>query len=93
MLSSINIFSEKKGEINRFLSSFYNTDLEISNKFNWHKSYKNPVEMTDLIGVFIENHEDFKISLWVCLDHDVYIRVSDKNGDKLIRYIYERYPS
>lgn len=93
MLSSINIFSEKKGEINRFLSSYYNTDLEIANKLNWHKAYRNPVEMTDLIGVFIDNRENFKISLWVCLDHDVYIRVSDNNADKLIRYIYQRYPS
>lgn len=93
MRSSVNIFSEKKGEINRFLSSYYNTDLEIYNKLNWHKSYKNPVEMTDLIGVFVENRENFRISLWVCLDHDVYVRVSDKNADNLIRYIYERYPS
>ena len=93
MVSSINIISEKKGEINRFLSSYYNTDLEISNKLNWHKAYQNPIDMTDLIGVFIENHDEYKISLWVCLDSDVYIRVSRKNADKLIRYIYERYPS
>lgn len=93
MISSINIFSDKKGEINRFLSSYYNTNLEISNKLIWHKSYRNPVEMTDLIGVFIENRDSFNISLWVCLDQDVYIRVSDRNADKLIRYIYQRYPS
>ena len=93
MVSSINIYSEKKGEINRFLSSYYNTNLEIDDKLNWHKAYKNPIDMTDLIGVFTENHENFKISLWVCLDSDVYIRVSDQNADKLIRYIYERYPS
>ena len=93
MISSINIFSDKKGEINRFLSSYYNTNLEIPNKLNWHKAQRNPVEMADLIGVFIENRDSFNISLWVCLDHDVYIRVSDKNADKLIRYIYQRYPS
>ena len=69
------------------------SSINIFSEINWHKSYKNPVEMTDLIGVFIDNHENFKISLWVCLDHDVYIRVSDKNADKLIRYIYQRYPS
>jgi len=93
MLSSINIFSDKKGEINKFLSSYYNTNLEIHNQLNWHKSFRNPVEMTDLIGVFIENRENYKISLWVCLDADVYIRVSNKNADKLIRYIFQRYPS
>ena len=93
MLSSISIFSNKKGEINRFLSNYYNTsDLGIKDKLSWQKSYKNPIEMTDLIGIFIENSDTFKISLWVCLDSDVYIRVSDRNADKLIRYIFERYP-
>lgn len=92
MISSINIFSDKKGEINKFLSSYYNTNLNIDDKLKWQKTYKNPVEMTDLIGVFIENYENFEINLWVSLDIDVYIRVSNKNADKLIRYIYQRYP-
>lgn len=92
MLSSIYVFSEKKGEINKFLSSYYNTNLEIEDKLKWYKTYKNPIEMTDLIGVFIENYENYKINLWVCLDIDVYIRVSNKNADKLIRYIFQRYP-
>ena len=93
MLSSINIFSDKKGEINKFLSSYYNTNLEIEDKLKWQKTYKNPIEMTDLIGVFIENSNNYSLNLWVCLDIDVYIHVSDKNADKLIRYIYQRYPS
>ena len=93
MLSSINIFSEQKGEINKFLSNYYNTNLDIDDKLKWQKTYKNPVEMTDLIGVFIENLDKYKINVWVCLDTDVYIRVSNKNADKLIRYIYQRYPS
>lgn len=93
MLSSINIFSDRKGEINRFLSNYYNTNLEIADKLKWQKTFKNPVEMTDLIGVFIENSENYKLNFWVCLDTDVYIRVSDKNADKLIRYIYQRFPS
>ena len=93
MLSSINIFSDQKGEINRFLSNYYNTNLEISDKLKWQKTFKNPTEMTDLIGVFIENYEDYQLNFWVCLDTDVYIRVSNKNADKLIRYIYQRFPS
>ncbi len=92
MQTSINIFSDKKGEIDRFLSSYYNTNLDIKNNLKWQKDYENPVEMTDLIGVFVDNHEDFNISLWVCLDNDVYIRVSQQNADQLIRYIFERYP-
>lgn len=93
MLSSINIFSNQKGEINKFLSSYYNTNLEIEEQLKWQKTYRNPIEMADLIGVFAENLEKYKINVWVCLDADVYIHVSNKNADKLIRYIYERYPS
>ena len=92
MHSNISIFSDKKGEINKFLSSYYNTNLEIQNNLKWQKIYKNPVEMVDLIGVFIDNFEDYKINMWVCLDSDVYIHVSTKNADKLIRYIFQRYP-
>ena len=93
MLSSINIFSDQKGEINKFLSNYYNTNLDIEDSLKWHKSYKNPVEMTDLIGVFVENSDEYNINLWVCLDTDVYIKVSNKNADKLIRYIFQRYPA
>ena len=93
MLSSINIFSDHRGEINRFLTNYYNTNLEIEDKLKWQKTYKNPIEMTDLIGVYVENLEAYKLNFWVCLDIDVYIRVSNKNADKLIRYIYQRYPT
>ena len=93
MLSSINLYSDQKGEINKFLSNYYNTNLDIEDKLKWQKVYKNPIEMTDLIGVFVENSDKYKINVWVCLDTDVYIRVSNKNADKLIRYIYHRYPA
>lgn len=92
MGTTISLFSEKEGEINKFLSSFFNTNMEIENKLVWQKKYDNPVEMTDLIGTFIDNLPDYTINLWVCLDNNVYIKVSEKNADSLIRYIFERYP-
>ena len=93
MLSSISIFSDQKGEINKFLSDYYNTNLDIEDKLKWQRKYKNPIEMVDLIGVFIENSDKYQINVWVCLDADVYIRISNKNADKLIRYLYQRYPA
>ena len=32
MIATVNIYSNKKGELNRFLSNFYNTDLDIENE-------------------------------------------------------------
>ena len=30
--------------------------------------------------------------MWVSLDENVLINVSENNADKLIRYLYERFP-
>ena len=43
MLVTVNLYSEKKGEINDFLSRFYNTNVDIPNDLSWEKKYANPV--------------------------------------------------
>lgn len=96
MNTIVKLFSNEKGEIYRFLNKFYNkTDVSTTNEsasLEWENLYKNPVEMADIIGVFIENKEAFKINMWVSLDENVFINVSENNADKLIRYLYERFP-
>ena len=51
MIATVNLYSDKKGELNRFLSSFYNTNFDIENSLKWEKEYKNPVELAEIIGV------------------------------------------
>lgn len=92
MIATINLYSNKKGELNRFLSKFYNTDLEIENNLNWENKYKNPIELADLIGTFVDNNDDFSITMWICLDKDLFIRVTEKNANDIIKYLYERFP-
>ena len=89
---SVNLYSESSEELKRFLSSFYNASFNINNNLNWEYKYENPIEITEIIGVLVDNFEDFKIMMWVSLDKGVYIHVTEKNADKLIRYLYERYP-
>lgn len=92
MIATINLYSNKKGELNKFLSSFYNTDLEIENNLNWENKYINPIELADLIGTFVDNNDDFNITMWICLDKDLFIRVTEKNANDIIKYLYERFP-
>lgn len=92
MNATVNLFSEKKGELNRFLSNFYNTNLNIENKLNWEKKYTNPIELAEIIGIFIDNIENYFISMWISLDKNTYIKVTDINADNIIKYLYERYP-
>lgn len=91
--ANINLYSTKNGEIQRFLSSFYNKKISLNNEFKKHNiSFENPIEMADIIGTFIENNDRYKINMWISFDKDVYINVTDYNADKIIRYIYERFP-
>ena len=92
MLASVRLQSKRIGEINKFLSKYYDTDLEIYEKLKWEKTYENPIEMTDIIGVYAENLDSFDIKMWINLDKDIYIKISPKNADEIIRYIFERYP-
>ena len=92
MATVIKIHNKKKGEINKFLSKFYNTNLEIEKKLRWEKEYKNPIEMAELIGTFADNIDEFDIKMWVSLDKDIFINISDKNANNIIKYLFERYP-
>ena len=92
MIATVNLYSNKKGELNKFLSHFYNTNLDINNHLKWEKKYENPVELADLIGTFIDNSDDYSFNMWISLDKDIFINITDENADEIIRYLYERFP-
>ena len=85
------LYSNKNKEINRFLKSFYNRKVTTNNK-KWEIFYSNPVQSADIIGTFIDNSDKYNINMWISFDNDFYINVRDTNVDKIIRYLYERYP-
>ena len=92
MLATVSLYSEKSGELNRFLSHFYNTDFGIEDSLKWEKTYANPIELAEIIGTFIDNSEDYNLSMWICIDKNVYVHVSADNADSIIKYLYERFP-
>ena len=64
----------------------------MKNSLNWEHKYENPIEIAEIIGIFIDNFEDFRLTMWISLDKGVYIHVTEENADNLIKYLYERYP-
>jgi len=89
---SVNLYSPKENEITKFLDKYYDYKEKIVENRTWCKEFPNPIEMADLIGVFIENNDKFNINMWVCLDEGFLLNVTENNADKIIRYLYERYP-
>lgn len=92
MLAKLTLLSSKKGELNKFLSNFYNTDLEIYNNLKWEKESANPIELAEIIGVFVDNHDDYLLNMWLSLDKDIFVNITEENADSVIRYLYERFP-
>ena len=92
MKAVVRLQSKKRGELNRFLSKFYDTNLEIEDKLRWEKRYDNPVDITDIIGAYVDNFDLFKIKMWISLDRNIFVKISETNADEIIRYLFERYP-
>ena len=92
MSAVVYLSSNKKGELKKFLSSFYNTSFNLLNSLKWEKKYANPVEIAEIVGTFIDNSDDFDIHIWISIDKNVFIHVDEKNADDIIKYLYERFP-
>ena len=91
-MSIVNLYSEKSGEIGRFLYDFYEKKITLENDLKWEKFFENPVYMADIIGIYVDNKDDFKVNMWISLDEGAFINVTESNADTIIRYLYERYP-
>lgn len=92
MHTIVNLYSNKKGEIHNFLSCYYDKPITLQNDLKWENNYENPVEIADIIGVFIDNNDKYNINMWICLDEGAFLHVTNDNADSIIRYLYERFP-
>ena len=54
MNAVVSLYSETKQEIANFLKSFNDINLDDNNILEWKKEFENPIEIADIIGVFIE---------------------------------------
>lgn len=89
---SVNIYSNNSNEIEKFLTSFYNTSIDIENEQKWEHIYENPIEIVDIIGAFIDNYEDFNIRMLISVDKDLYINITPQNAENILKYLFERFP-
>lgn len=89
---SINIYSNKNGEIRNFLEKFYSKKIVLVNELFWNQNFNSPFEMIDIISCYIDNKDKFEMSIWITIDKNLFINISENNINQLIKYIYERYP-
>lgn len=96
----IKLYSSKENEIKRFLDDFLTIKSYLNNNSNklgsstleYKLEYDNPVIMSDIIGVYVDNFENYNLSMWMSIDKDVLINITQNNGNEIIKYLYERFP-
>ena len=91
MNTIVSLYSQTNQEIANFLKSFNNINVD-NNLLEWKKEFENPIEIADIIGVFSDNNEKYKINMWISLDKGFFLNVTEHNADQIIRYLFERYP-
>ena len=89
----VNIFSEKKHEIEKFLKLYFNKDIKIKNKTYWQKEYDNPLDMIDILSCFADNEDNFEIAFWISLDKNIFININKYTANDIIKYLLERFPN
>ena len=93
MVAKVILFSYKYGELNDFLSKFYNKNIGLEDSLSWQKEFSNPVGMSEIIAAFVDNDEPSNsMTMWISLDEDVFIKITSANADNVIKYLFERYP-
>ena len=92
MSAIVDIYSEKPNEIKNFIDKFYEDNVTLKNDLEYEVSFENPIQVSDMISAFIDNDDKFDIHMWLSLDKGVFINITEFNADKIIRYLFERYP-
>ena len=88
----LNIFSENKENLEDFLQKFYHESFVLNN-LKFEREFDNPIDMTEIVSTLIDNNEKYPAGIWISIDKNIFVNVTELNLDKIIRYLFERYPN
>ncbi len=89
MSLTVNLWSRKEGELKKFLSSYYECEVEIADEAEgWFHEYKKPVDAVDIISAVIDNSDRFQIAMYIQLNDGQLYHVTEANHNDVIRDIF-----
>lgn len=88
----VSLWSNREGEIKRFLSSFYGKNADIdSSAGQWIYSYNKPMDAIDIISAAVDNNDKYSISVCVQVDRYDLHHVNEDNHNDIIKGILYQY--
>ncbi len=87
--ASLNLLSQKPGEIENFLYDYYQQNIIINECiFKWSCFYKSSVDMIEILSTLIDNAEKYEISSSITIGGSEPIVITEKNLNELIKVLY-----
>lgn len=89
MKLTVNMWSRKKGEINRFLKSYYSSDVEMEEEAGaWSCDYNKPLEAVDIISAVMDNNDRYQINLCIQVDEGQLHHITTDNHNNIVKDIF-----
>jgi len=92
MAISVNLWSNKRGELKEFLEKYYQKKVKMDDDVTqWIYVYRNPIDAVDIISIVMDNSDKYSISMCIQIDdYDVHPVTYDNHND-IIKGIYYLY--
>ncbi len=92
MSISISLWSTLQGEIQRFLSSYYEKDIQIDEECSsWIHDFLNPLETIDLISALLDNLHKYKVTMYIHMENGYLHKITEENYNDIIKDLIELY--
>ena len=92
MSITINLVSEKRGELEQFLSNYFEKDMSVdSDTLEWTYTFRKPLDSVSMINAIIDNSDIYSFVPWISLDKDLFIKIEENNHNDLVKYIFDRF--
>ncbi len=92
MSVSISLWSNLQGEIQNFLSSYYQKDFINNEQVNsWTSDFSNPLESIDIISALMDNFHKYKVTMYIHMENGYLHKITDENYNDVIKGLLELY--
>jgi len=89
MAIAVNLWSDKDGEIRKFLERYYDKSVNMDDDVSrWIYVYNKPLEAVDLISAVMDNKDKYRISICIQVDEGDIHPITIENYNDIIKGIF-----
>jgi hypothetical protein len=92
MSVTISLWSTLQGEIQRFLSCYYQRDIKTDAHSNrWMGDFLNPLDSIDMISALMDNIENYNVTMYIHMENGYLHKITKINYNDVIKGLVELY--